>query len=123
MGREDHYTIVIQGSGSSVVKGSMTVSVDRSEVEKLIVKGFFGTYPLEEALLLKPSRGFRTMGLPYETEPSTTKHLAHFLEQANYFRDKKGVEQSFIQWRNLKTGTFPRSNRVKFISLVSSVLT
>ncbi len=76
------YAISIQGIGSSVVKGSLSTSLTQSEVEKVLGDGFFGTYPHVEALKLKKGTGLRIMGLPYEDEPSVTKHLAYFLQQA-----------------------------------------
>lgn len=87
-GNKTAHTLSIQGIGSSVIKGSRTLEVEKSEIEKLLLTGFFSLYPLEEALKLNKSRGMRTMGLPYEDEPSITKHLAHFLQQANYLGKK-----------------------------------
>ena len=80
---QDTYTILLQGTGSSIVKGSLTVQIKREEVEKLLLDGFFRQYSLEEALKLRKSSGFRTMGLPYEEEPSITKHVAAFLKKAS----------------------------------------
>lgn len=73
------YRAMIQGAGSSVVQGSIAVEVNKSELEGLLVKGFFGSYPWKEALKLHKTAGFRSMGLPYEDDPSITKHMAHFL--------------------------------------------
>lgn len=75
------FTILIQGEGSSVIKGSVTTQVHAPEVSELLLKGFFGEYPLEQALQLRKTTGFKTMGLPYEEEPSITKHLAAFLKR------------------------------------------
>ena len=72
-------------------KEALTVTIDANEVEQLLLQGFFGVYSLEEALQLRRSRGFRTMGLPYEDEPSITKHFAHFLQQAHYLEKGKGL--------------------------------
>lgn len=86
------YTVVLHGTGSSVVKGSISTSLTRTEAEQLLLQGFFGVYSLEEALKLRRSRGFRTMGLPYEDEPSITKHLAYFLQQSQVIEKKKGID-------------------------------
>lgn len=74
--------IVLQGTGSSVVRGSFSTQLNQEEVAQLILNGFFGQYSFEEALQLRKSAGFRTMGLPYEEEPSITKHLAAFIKRA-----------------------------------------
>lgn len=107
--KEESYSVVIQGTGSSVVKGSLAVEISRHEIESLLLKGFFDRYPLDEALKLKPSRGFRTMGLPYEDEPSITKHLAHFLKQARYVDQKKGINYILFNGGALKPDIFQRA--------------
>lgn len=73
------YQVVLHGTGSSVVKGSLTTSIEREEIERLLLDGFFGDYSWDEAIRFRKSSGLKTMGLPYEEEPSITKHLAHFI--------------------------------------------
>ncbi|BBI18147.1 hsp70 family protein [Neochlamydia sp. S13] len=80
----DHFTVLLQGSGSAVVKGSLSIQVKRQEVAHLLLNGFFAQYSLEEALQLRRSTGFRMVGLPYEEEPSITKHLATFLKRSQF---------------------------------------
>lgn len=100
-------SIVIQGTGSSVVRGSISISIDRSEIDTLIEQGFFGRYPLAEALQIRKSRGFRTMGLPYEDEPSITKHLASFLKQAQCLEDNSsGVDYLLFNGGTMKPLSF-----------------
>lgn len=106
---ETIYHVVLQGTGSSVVKGSMTVAITQQEVEQLLLKGFFGIYSLEESLKLQKSKGFRSMGLPYEDEPSMTKHLAHFLRQANYLSKEKGIDYLLFNGGTLKPDIFQQS--------------
>jgi len=82
------YTAVIQGSGSSVIADSLTVEVEASEVDQLLVQGFFPVLSYPEAIHLKKNQGLRTMGLPYEEDPCITKQLAHFLHYAIEGDDK-----------------------------------
>lgn len=103
---KDAYSVVIQGSGSSVVGGSFSTSIHRAEIEKIILDGFFGHYPLKEALKLKKRSGLRTMGLPYEDDPSITKHLAHFLEQAHYLNGDKTIDFVLFNGGTLKPEIF-----------------
>ncbi|MBA3721297.1 MAG: Hsp70 family protein [Parachlamydiaceae bacterium] len=105
--QSDNYTIVLQGSGSSVIKSSMTLTVERAEIEKLLLDGFFGVYDLENALKLNKSRGFRTLGLPYEDDPSITKQMAHFLAQAQYLA--KGVDYILFNGGTLKPEPFQKA--------------
>lgn len=104
---EESYTVVLQGSGSSVVKSSLTASIHKHELEKILLEGFFSQYDLKSALQLRKSRGFRTMGLPYEDEPSITKHLAHFLQQAYYL--DKGVDYLLFNGGAMKPTIFQQA--------------
>lgn len=82
--------VVLQGTGSNVVKGSLVVEISSQELQSLLLEGFFGAYPWEEAVRLRKGSGIRSMGLPYEDEPSITKHLAHFLKQCG------GLKPDFV---------------------------
>lgn len=81
---DDHvastYKIVLQGTGSGIVKGSLSTELTLEEVKDCLLSGFFGSYTWEDALKLKKARGLRTMGLPYEDDASIIKHLATFLK-------------------------------------------
>jgi molecular chaperone DnaK (HSP70) len=106
---EQRHPIVIQGKGSSVIKGSSSTSISRKEVEDLLLNGFFKDYPLEEALQIHRSRGFRTMGLPYEDEPSITKHLALFLQQSHFLEKEKGIDYILFNGGAIKPESFQKA--------------
>lgn len=80
------YSVFIPGKGSQVVGGGVSLSLDREEVIQTLLEGFFGLYPFEEAIQLQRGSGIRQMGLPYESDPSITKHLAHFLHKSGCTR-------------------------------------
>lgn len=103
---KENYSVVLQGVGSSVLKGSLSVVVSRREVEALLSPGFFGLYPLDEASQICRSRGFRSLGLPYEDEPSITKHLARFLKQAGQLEKGKGVDYILFNGGTVKPKIF-----------------
>ncbi len=73
------FTVRLAAPGSRVVGGSLTCEVTASEVFKLLHTGFFDSYDRDSAIKLHKRSGMRSMGLPFEDEPSITKHLAHFL--------------------------------------------
>ena len=75
--------ITLQGLGSGVIAGSLSFEITKKEVEKLLLDGFFSQQSWEESLKLQKARGLRNMGLPYEDDPSITKHLAIFLHQSH----------------------------------------
>lgn len=87
---KESYKVVLQGTGSNVVKGSLTAEITRQEVQSLLLNGFFGSYEWEEAISLRQASGIKSMGLPYEDEPSITKHLADFLKQSG------GLKPQFV---------------------------
>jgi hypothetical protein len=71
--------VVILGRGSSLIGGTIRTELTRAEVENVLLEGFLpmcesSDYPQE-----KPRVGMREMGLPYESDPAITRHLARFL--------------------------------------------
>jgi molecular chaperone DnaK (HSP70) len=76
------HRVAIQSSGSHIIQNTLTEELNKEEVEKLLMEGFWKQYPWDEAIKLKKGSGIRSLGLPYEEEPSITKHLAHFLKQS-----------------------------------------
>lgn len=79
LSNEASYKAILQGAGAGVIKGSLAVEAQQEEIHQLLVDGFFGSYSWDEALQMRKAGGMRNMGLPYEDEPSITKHLATFL--------------------------------------------
>jgi hypothetical protein len=79
---QETYQAVIHGKGAQVVGGSHSVTVSSKDLQKFLIEGFFAEGTLEESLKHQKSSGMRTMGLPYEDEPSISKHLARFLTDA-----------------------------------------
>ena len=70
--------VVLPVSGAKLVGGGLSVEVERADVEKILLDGFFPRVPLDSA----PSRrrvGVREIALPYAPDPAITKYLAHFL--------------------------------------------
>lgn len=76
---EEEWTVTIPGRGSSLISSSISAELTRQEVETLIVEGFFPLCPIEEQAVKARRSGLREMGLPFESNPAVTKHLAHFL--------------------------------------------
>lgn len=78
-GEGTNFSVWIPGKGSNLVGGGVARELTIKDIETLLLDGFFGLYPFEEAIQLKRGSGLRHMGLSYESDPSITKHLAHFL--------------------------------------------
>lgn len=73
--------LVILGSGSSLIGGTLRTELTRREVEQVLVDGFFPMCEKTEFPGEQPKVGIREMGLPYETDPAITRHLARFLSR------------------------------------------
>ena len=79
----DSKTITLIGEGRSLIAGTLSSKLDKSEIERIVLDGFF---PIVEANDLKQfsetkhRKGITEFGLPYEQEPAITKHLCRFLE-------------------------------------------
>ncbi len=68
----------LPGGGSKLIGGGLRVAVDRDQVRRLLLDGFFPVVSLED----RPQRqqsGFQEFGLPYASDPAITRYLAAFL--------------------------------------------
>lgn len=71
-------SITIQGSGSSLIGGSIQAELSKNNVQDLLLDGFFPFVDLTDKPVSRQS-GFQEFGLPYASDPAITKHLAAFL--------------------------------------------
>jgi len=72
--------VTLLGAGAKLVGGSRSVTLQRDDVERIVLDGFF---PLNEAQQPAQARrgGIVEFGLPYASDPAVTRHLASFLRQ------------------------------------------
>jgi molecular chaperone DnaK (HSP70) len=74
--------VVILGRGSSLIGGTLRTELTRAEVEQILVEGFFPVTERDEYPQSRRKVGVREMGLPYESDPAVSRHLARFLGQS-----------------------------------------
>jgi len=76
---EARLPVSILGRGKKVVGGTLRVAIERGEVERSLLEGFFP--PCEIAAKPQAPRraGLQEIGLPYAPDAAITRHLAHFL--------------------------------------------
>lgn len=74
--------ITILGAGRGVVGGRRTVALTREEVTRTLTEGFLPITAADDLPARDRRAGLRELGLPYETEPAITRHLAAFLRRA-----------------------------------------
>lgn len=79
-GQLESYPLSISGRGSSLFANTLRFDLSQAEVKELILEGFFPSVPADAPL--QRAMGLQTMGLPYESDPAITKHLANFLRTA-----------------------------------------
>jgi hypothetical protein len=72
-------TISVLGRGSRLIGGTISVEVDRDEAAELLLSGFFPSCSIADRPARSVSSGFQDVGLPYESDPAITKHVAAFL--------------------------------------------
>lgn len=84
------HTLRLLGSGADLLGGGLTVELTRSEVQELVLDGFF---PVTQPGELPEARrsGLTTFGLPYEREPAITRHIRQFLVRHAAGRMPRGV--------------------------------
>ncbi|MCB0047026.1 MAG: Hsp70 family protein [Caldilineaceae bacterium] len=75
----DAEPLVILGRGSSLIGGTIRTELTRSEIENILLQGFFPAVARTDYPTKKPQVGVREMGLPYAADPAVTRHLAYFL--------------------------------------------
>lgn len=71
--------LTVLGRGSSVVAKSISVELTRDDVISVLLDGFFPKCELSDKSAQASKTGLRTFGLPYESDPAITKHLAEFI--------------------------------------------
>jgi hypothetical protein len=73
--------IRLAGRGRSIVGGTVSATLTRSEVEPLVLDGFFPLTPADALPRKTPRAGLQEWGLPFAGEPEVSRHLAAFLKQ------------------------------------------
>ena len=73
--------ISILGRGSSLIKGTIRTELTRDEIESVLLDGFIPICESTDYPQKKSKVGIREMGLPFETDPAISRHMASFLQQ------------------------------------------
>ncbi len=76
------FDLTLEGQGSRLIGGSETITLEREEVENLLVDGFFPIVELDETVQKETRSGIAQLGLPYARDPRITAQLARFLRES-----------------------------------------
>ena len=79
IGDRDAAPVVVLGRGSKVIGGSVRTELQRSDVERVLVDGFFPDSALGDAPRKPPRAGLRELGLPFAADAAITRHLSAFV--------------------------------------------
>jgi molecular chaperone DnaK (HSP70) len=71
--------VIVAGAGSSLIGGTLKVTITRDEVLELALGGFLPPCQLADKPQHDKQSVFRELGLPYVSDPAITRHLAEFL--------------------------------------------
>ena len=75
------HPISVLGRGSKLIASTVSVEVDKSALSKLLLDGFFPECGIDAVPQRQPMSGFQEIGLPYESDPGITRHIAAFVKQ------------------------------------------
>jgi hypothetical protein len=73
--------VTVLGKGRSVIGGSLKYDLPRSDVEKVLLDGFFPEVLRDAEPTRARAGGLQELGLPYAADAAVTKHLAGFLHR------------------------------------------
>jgi molecular chaperone DnaK (HSP70) len=93
---KDSAPVVISGRGSSVIGGSLKTSIEREDIENILIDGFFPECDMDVEPSGDSSAGFRELNLSYAADPGITKHLARFLTSQNGGEKEYGYPQAIL---------------------------
>ena len=73
------HPVTVLGRGSKLIKGTVSVDIEREAAGQLLVDGFLPQCQLGDEPARQRASGFRELGLPFESDTAITRHLASFL--------------------------------------------
>jgi hypothetical protein len=71
--------VTVLGKGRSVIGGTLKHELLRSQVEAVLLEGFFPECPRDAQPARARTLGLQELGLPYVADAAITRHLAQFL--------------------------------------------
>ncbi|MEZ6140714.1 MAG: Hsp70 family protein [Zavarzinella sp.] len=105
--------VTVLGSGRSVIANTLKADLQRDDVLRIILDGFFAQCPLTESPQKSANAGFQELGLPYVSDPAITRHLAEFLtKNRDFLRERDSKETKKV--KSLKKSTHALPTKVLF---------
>jgi Hsp70 protein len=79
--RKKERNVTLLGKGSRLIGGTITRALSRTDVDRVLLDGFFPAVARGEMPARQRRVGLQELGLPYAADPAITKHLAQFLSR------------------------------------------
>ena len=76
---DDALKITIAGRSSRAIAGAVSIDLPEKDAVSIILDGFFPICSLEDRPKARSVMGLREIGLPYESDPAFSRHIARFL--------------------------------------------
>jgi len=80
-GTDTKHPVSILGRGRKLVGGTVRTDIERQEVDRILLDGFFPYAELSDRPQAQRRTALQEIGLPYATDPAVTRHLAQFLNR------------------------------------------
>ncbi len=116
----DEVEVAIAGTGSTLIADTLTGPLDQSEVEDIVLDGFFPLVDRDAPLAEAKRTGLTELGLPYEQDPAITRQLAAFWRRAApYLREQTGRDDPYPEHILFNGGVFkaePLRERMKQVA-------
>jgi hypothetical protein len=116
-GEKQSHTIAVLGRGSRLIGGTISTELGKDEAAELLLSGFFPVCDADARPVRNAQSGFQDLGLPYESDPAVTRHIAAFL--ANQRDESIGSHRTAMPTHLLFNGGVFRSpllrDRVKTV--------
>jgi len=80
-GEVESVPVVVPGRGSQLLGSSLRGVLEREDVMRTVLDGFFPDVDVSEEPLKRARGGLTQVGLPYAADPAVTRHLAAFLRR------------------------------------------
>ena len=74
-------SVVVPSRGRSIFNKSIKASLTQTDVQQLLIEGFFPQVTVGEQAQRMTRAGISNMNLEYETDPAITRHISEFLHQ------------------------------------------
>ncbi|HWR51452.1 MAG TPA: Hsp70 family protein [Bryobacteraceae bacterium] len=73
--------VTILGRGTGLIAGTIRAKLQREDLERILMDGFFPAVSSQEMPQRPRRTGLQELGLPYAADPAITRHMAAFLRQ------------------------------------------